>query len=133
MGEIMARSEPLAEEYVNLLISYLTPDGNFLEHPMLQRGLLWGIGRLAHARPQLLRETDKFLLSFLQSQDPFHLGLSAWALGALGNMSVIKLIEPMLHDRCSLRIYTGFKIVNRTVGELAAKAIARIKNRNGAL
>lgn len=127
MGEIMAQSEPLAEEYANFLISYMMPDGNFLEHPMLQRGLLWGVGRLAHTRPELLLQADRLLLSFLQSADPFHRGLSAWALGALGDMSVKKLLEPMLHDRCSLRIYIGFQIVDRTVGELTAEALARME------
>ena len=127
MGEIMARSESLAEEYANFLISYIMPDGNFLEHPMLQRGLLWGVGRLAHARPGLVQQADKLLLFFLQSTDPFHRGLSVWALGALGDVSIIELLEPMINDRCSLKIYAGFQIVDRTVGNLAAEALARIK------
>lgn len=129
MGEIMARSRLLAEEYSALLISYMMPDGNFLEHPMLQRGLLWGIGRLAHARPGLMKQADRFLLFFLQSADSFHRGLSAWALGAIGDIQVIKPLEPMISDRFSLRIYTGFHVVDRTVGELAAEALAGIKNR----
>ena len=127
MGEIMARSEPLAKEYANLLVSYVMPDGNFLEHPVLQRGLLWGIGRLAHARPERLQQTARHLLFFLQSEDPFHRGLSAWALGALGDMSDIGRLEPMCHDRLTLRVYIDFQIVDRTVGELAAEAMARIK------
>ncbi len=128
MAEIMARSEPLAEEYATLLVSYMTPDMNFLEHPILQRGLLWGIGRLAHARPGFLQQTDRLLLIFLQSKDPFHRGLAAWALGAIGDRPVIKLLEPMIGDRFLLRIYNGFQIVDRTVGELVTEAIARIKS-----
>ncbi len=127
MGEIMARSEPLAKEYANLLVSYVMPDGNFLEHPVLQRGLLWGIGRLAHARPGRLQQTARHLLFFLQSEDPVHRGLSAWALGALGDMSDIGRLEPMCHDRLTLRVYIDFQMVDRTVGELAAEAMARIK------
>ena len=53
MGEIMARNENLAGEFWCILISYIRPDGNFLEHAGLQRGALWGVGRLAHARPHL--------------------------------------------------------------------------------
>ena len=129
MGEIMARSKLLAEEYSALLISYMMPDGNFLEHPVLQRGLLWGIGRLAHARPGSMKQADRLLPFFLQSADSFHRGLSAWALGAIGDMPVIKQLEPMISDRFLLRIYTGFRVVDRTVGELAAEALAVIKNR----
>ena len=51
LGEITARHALLAGEYAHILVSYICPDGNFLEHPVLQRGLLWGLGRLAHERP----------------------------------------------------------------------------------
>ena len=64
MGEIVARSERLADEYGHILISYLDPDGNYLEHPLLQRGLLWGIGRFAHARPEKGRIGRRFPASF---------------------------------------------------------------------
>ena len=46
MGEIMARHPVLAREYAPILISYLNPDGNFLEHEGLQEGVLWAVGRL---------------------------------------------------------------------------------------
>lgn len=131
MGEIMARSAALAEEYATLLVSYLTPDGNFLEHPILQRGLLWGVGRLAHTRPGLVRQADGHLLFFLESTDPFHRGLAVWALGALGDGPVVKQLEPMINDAFSLRTYIGFQIANRTVGDLAAEALALIKTRDG--
>ncbi|MGD9194313.1 MAG: hypothetical protein PVH58_20495, partial [Desulfobacterales bacterium] len=49
MGEIMARCERLADEYGFVLISYIQPEGNYLEHEILQRGVLWGVGRLAHS------------------------------------------------------------------------------------
>ena len=45
MGEVMARNENLATEFWCILISYIRPDGNFLEHEVLQRGVLWGVGR----------------------------------------------------------------------------------------
>ena len=69
MGEIMARHEGLALEYVNILTSYIRKDGNFLEHPPLQRGVLWGLGRLAQARPELLNDVPVHLQSFLISED----------------------------------------------------------------
>ena len=46
-----------------MLISYmredgeeLCQDGNYLEHPLLQRGLLWGVARLSRCRPHVLLE-----------------------------------------------------------------------------
>jgi hypothetical protein len=53
MGEITAGHPGLANEFACILVSYINPAGNFLEHESLQRGSLWGVGRLAHARPVL--------------------------------------------------------------------------------
>ena len=50
MADAMARNEKLALEYECILISYIQPEGNYLEHEGLQRGVLWGIGRLARNR-----------------------------------------------------------------------------------
>jgi len=55
MGEIMASHEGLAQEYAHILLSYAREDGNYLENEGLQRGLLWGIGRLSEKRPELVR------------------------------------------------------------------------------
>lgn len=50
MAESMCQQKVLAREYVHMLVSHmrqdgeeLCQDGNFLEHPLLQRGLLWGL------------------------------------------------------------------------------------------
>ncbi|MDP4726478.1 MAG: hypothetical protein NWS07_04225, partial [Desulfobacterales bacterium] len=51
MGEATALNRALADQYASILLSYINPDGNYLEHEDLQPGVLWGIGRLAHARP----------------------------------------------------------------------------------
>lgn len=71
IGEILARDESLAREYTPILLSYMQEDGNYLEYELLQRGLLWGIGRLAEMRPQLLRDlkADILLLPYLKSPD----------------------------------------------------------------
>jgi len=58
MGEILARNEPLAREFAPILVSYVQPEGNFLEFELLQQGVLWGIGRLAEIHPQVLRSLD---------------------------------------------------------------------------
>ena len=79
MGEIMARHERLAGEYHKILISYIMPDGNYLEHEILQRGVLWGIGRLAHARPHLVKKFADLLCPYMESPDPILRGLAAWA------------------------------------------------------
>ena len=83
MGEVMARHEGLAKEYVNILLSYIRADGNFLEHEPLQQGVLWGLARLAQSSPELLEEAVPYLQPFLSSEDAKLRGLAVWALGLL--------------------------------------------------
>ena len=91
LAEIMCRHAGLAEEYVHMLISYMRDDGeeicqdgNYIEHPLLQRGLLWGMARLSGCRPELLLRRRRWLLTFRrisQSEDPVTRGLAALAAG----------------------------------------------------
>jgi len=84
MGEIMARNEALASEFAHMLISYIRPDGNYLEHPPLQRGVLWAIGRLAEENPGLAREAAPYLKPLLKSPDAQVRALAARALDFAG-------------------------------------------------
>ncbi len=67
MGEIMARHLGLAREYACILISYLDKNGNYLELPALQEGVLWGLARLAEVRADLLAPVPALLPPFLRS------------------------------------------------------------------
>ena len=128
MGEIMARNENLADEYWCILISYIRPDGNFLEHEVLQRGVLWGVGRLAHARPQLLKTSVDYLHPYMQTDDPNLRGLAAWAAGALQNKHTTAILNQLKGDSAKLSVYLDGHIIKRSVGELAKKALLMVKN-----
>jgi hypothetical protein len=69
LGEILASSETLAEEYSRILISYARPDGNYQEHKLMQRGILWGIERLSQVRPELVKDVAPYIKPYLKSQD----------------------------------------------------------------
>ncbi len=126
MGETMALHAGLADQYTHILIAYINPNGNFLEHEVLQRGLLWGLGRLAHARPERLEPAAPFLHPFLESHDPIHRGLAAWSLGALQDASAIPLIKPFTEDKTTVSLYRDLRIQQVTVGELATFACETI-------
>lgn len=125
MGEIMARHERLAKEYACIMVSYINEAGNFLEHEMLQRGVLWGLGRLAHARSELVREASAYLPLFMRSNDAVHRGLSAWVAGAIPSEMTESLLKHLTTDEAKIHIFINMNLEERTVGQLAVEALSR--------
>jgi len=124
MGESMARSERLADEYGCILCSYLHPERNFIEHPALQAGVLWGIGRMAHTWPKKLVDSMEFLTPFLASPEAALRGLAAWACGpGRADARLTPLLETLTADTASFQLYRGERLEACSVGELAAQAL----------
>ena len=136
MAEVMLHHDRLAAEYLHMLISYLQPDGplehqdgNFLELPSLQRGLLWGIGRLAEKRAEFLiaRGVPADLLSYLQSEDGCVRGLAVRALGRLRAAGVREAIVALAEDKSPVLFYENGVVRTIAVAELVADALARVE------
>jgi hypothetical protein len=125
MGEIMARHGGLAKEYASILVSYINEAGNYLEHEMLQRGVLWGLGRLAHARPELVGNAGLYLPPFLRSKDPHLRGLAAWVAGAIPSEATKSLLSHLIGDDAGITVFIDMRMKARTVGQLAAEALSR--------
>lgn len=161
MAEIMLHHDRLGEEYLHMLISYLRPDGplehqdgNFLELPFLQRGLLWGIGRLASRWSAMLiaRGVIADLLPYLQSEDEGVRGLTVWSLGRLWTVTTVSpqrsldqaaigdalstccswsvtvrdALQSLVTDGSQVRLYRQGEVQFFTVSGLVADALARI-------
>ena len=138
MAEIMVWHKGLAEEYLHMLVSYMREDGeelfqegNYLEHEALQRGLMWGIARLAAARPDMLLESGvpKDLLPYLHSPDPGVRGLAAKSLGLLGAGDAVDQLQLLLEDNDPVRFYAAGKVHSASVAELATQALDAIASR----
>jgi hypothetical protein len=123
MGECMARSERLADEYGCILLSYLHPERNFIEHPALQEGVLWGIGRLAHAWPKVTAACAELLTPFLGSAETALRGLAARACGPLADARPTCLLEKLAADRATFVLYRKERLEACSVGELAVQAL----------
>ena len=126
MGESLARSPLLAAEYHRILVSYVRPDGNFLEHPILQRGALWAVGRLAGAHPDLAADAAPALADFMVSSDAHHRGLAAWAAGLIGARGLISILEKLRADIEVMDLYRRWQLERTTVADLAAEALKRL-------
>lgn len=126
MGEVTALHPGLAKEFSRMLRSYIRPDENFLEYEMLQRGVLWGIGRLAETRPECLPQTDAHLYPFLESNDMYHRGFSAWALGNLKSLKAATSLERLVQDKNEILFFNDLQLKTKTVGFLAKEALVKI-------
>ena len=122
MGEIMARHGRLAGEYHKILISYIMPDGNYIEHEILQRGVLWGIGRLAHARPNLVKDFAHLLCPYMESPDPALRGLASWAAGLFDCETTNRLLKNLENDQATLTFYLDGTLEELTVAQLFKKS-----------
>jgi len=117
MGEIAARHGSLANEFAHILVSYIRPDGNFLEHPVLQRGLLWGLGRLAHERPAMAADAVPFVKSFLTSTDAIHRGYAAWFMGAFVRDAADSDLQRIADDDARFPFYFSGTMMEVTVAD----------------
>ncbi len=128
MGEALACHGDLAAEFAHILVSFMREDGFYLELPSLQRGLLWGVARLAAAAPKLLRarEAVRYLLPYLEVDDPEINGLACMALGRLEDHRVTSSLAPFRDDPRPLSLYEDGTFVETTVGALARQALSRL-------
>jgi len=129
LGEILARSERLAEEYADMLISLMREEGNFLEHEPLQRGVLWGLARVAQVRPELLREMGALvpLGKYLDSVDGAVRGLAIRAIGLLQANRYRTKVSEGLHDSAEVNVYLDGEPAILEVSDLAREALARLE------
>lgn len=130
MAEIMAQSAALAGEYIHMLVSYIREDGpeafqdgNFIELPLLQRGVLWGIGRLVPRHRQTLERMGAAfdLRPFLLSPDGDVRGLACRCLHLLGERPTPAELAKLSQDGHQLVIYTGEGFVSCTVAEIVRR------------
>ncbi len=123
MGEIMARHGRLAEEFHRILGSYISHAGNHLGNDLLERGVLWGLARLAQKRPELVQRSVPDLVLYLESQDPHHRGLACWALSFLQSSSAIPALRGLLNDEEVIPIFHEGKVEHHKVAQLARMAL----------
>lgn len=128
MGEILAENRDLAAEYAHMLVSYMREE-NYLELPALQRGLMWGVGRLALVRPELLlkHHADGYMENFLESPDRIVQGLASRNFGILGVREAAPIIRGFVDIETPFILYRDRELIPTTVGEQAREALAKLE------
>jgi hypothetical protein len=127
MGEILTRHEGLACEYAPILLSYANRDANYLELPMLQRGLLWGIARLSEERCHLVKGSKCHYFPYLESEDPAVRGHAVRIVGLIGAEEDCPRLSPLSRDRSPYMTYFDHRCMMRLVGETAREALISLE------
>lgn len=123
MAEAMTNHEELARGFAHVLVSFIAPDGQYLEHEPLQKGAVWGVGRLARFRPELLEDAEDYLAPLLDSQDPEVRGLAAWALGPLATSKSTDALSGLTKDDSRVPVYREGELMEESAAELARAAL----------
>ncbi|MBW2180195.1 MAG: HEAT repeat domain-containing protein [Deltaproteobacteria bacterium] len=118
MGEVLTTQKELADEYHRILISYLDPAGNYLEHQILQRGVLWGIGRFAHARPQLAKGSLPLFVPLIDSDDPYVRGLAGWICGFYWDSKENDALRSLAEDDTIITFYHNRQLKEISISSL---------------
>ncbi|MCK5543112.1 MAG: hypothetical protein KAI40_10505 [Desulfobacterales bacterium] len=119
MGEILKLNKTLAKEYESILFSYINPQGNFLEHEMLQRGSLWGVGTYLETSTCPNNDVIKTLLPFLNSNDPVKRGYSVRALLNMDDKNINLVPEHILSDKNDIPLFDGWDLFQIKISAIA--------------
>lgn len=120
MGEILERSHELAQEFKSILFSYLDPQGNYIEHEVLQRGVLWGIGTFLRSCPvkDIPERTRTLLSGFLVSSDPVKRGYAFRAMVNAGYFDVGSLPDNIVADHSTIDYFDGWYFIQTRISDM---------------
>lgn len=133
MAEVMVHAKQLRKEYLHMLVSYCQQDGeeqfqdgNFLELPQLQRGVLWGVCRLAQCDKNYFQKFDITieLNGYLETDDIEVRGLALKAIGYLGyGLRLRGALDKLTHDSGGYLYYKDGEFHQETISTQAVKLI----------
>lgn len=114
IGEIIYRRPEMFPEFASVVLL------SAIDEPMLRRGVVWAAGRIAQARPELVREVVPRFIAFLADPDPVVRGYTLRLLGFTGEKPDPAHYRHLLHDGSALSVYENGMVRLTTVAELAA-------------
>lgn len=102
-AEALYNSEALKREYLQIYVSYIWPEGNYLEYPPAQRGIIWGVGRLSqkYLKDLIKISAHEHVIYHLTSVDPLVVFYSLWALSFFKEAIDLKDLEGKINQALS--------------------------------
>ncbi len=125
-GEILTVVPDLQEEYACLLVAYIADGPCFIENETLQKGVIWGLGRLKHIEEDLRSQAIPFLLDSLKSPDPFMQGIAVWALGEMGVKEALPLLKSLQLENQMIKIFTEDALEEKPLDQWLKETIIKL-------
>ena len=116
IGEIISRKPDQFAGYIPQLFQYMA------DHDRRAMALQ-AIGRIAGARPDLLRKYNLRFMPFLDGPDPLVRGYAAWLMGNLRVDESRKKLEGLIGEAYEIEIYENGDLNKTTVGQVASNAL----------
>ena len=119
IGEIISHTIDIFAGHLPRLYQFLGDEN--------RRGqVIQSLGKIAKAKPDLLRKHTFHFLPFLKDPDPQVRGYTAWLLGNLGASEALNDIKMLQEDAHEIGFYQKGKLEQKTVGLLASEAIEQL-------
>lgn len=119
LGEIVRNNPELCSDIAPIIVS-------FHEEKMLSAGVLKAIGRIGMINTGFIEYAVPVVLSYLNNPNPVLRGFAAWSLGEIGTAESLNELQKLINDNNVLLFYEDGELREKTVGEIAAKSIARL-------
>jgi HEAT repeat protein len=116
----------IGRQQISLVAEIIPMFYGFLEEEFSRVPMLWGLGRLGEAHPELLEEMIPLVASFLGHKDPQVRGLAAWFLGKVRHQEAAAGLKDLLSDKSPIQIYEHGELQRTTVAQTARKALAAL-------
>ncbi|MEK7307593.1 MAG: DVU0298 family protein [Nitrospirota bacterium] len=121
LGEIVKNNPGLYSDIATVIVS-------FHEEPFLRAGVLRAIGRMGKISAEIFDYAVPVALTYLKSPDPVVRGYAAWALGEIEASEAVSEIKKLEADNNQIIFYEDGELKEKTVGEIAEKAVAKLLN-----
>jgi hypothetical protein len=119
IGTVISINPGLFGEFTKPLLS-------FLVHENLRKELLWAIGKIATADPDLAKYAFRHLSALLDDKDPVVRGYAAWALGSIGFSDMLDKLKSLETDENKISLWRDGELREVTVAWLAKEAAEKI-------
>jgi HEAT repeat protein len=126
-AEILSVVPPLQKEYSPLLIAYISDGPCFIENEYLQKGVVWGLGRLKNVSEELKNKALPFLIKALTSPDDSLRGTAVWALGELEVKEAVPILKSLQTDNQMVKIFNDNEFQEKTLSEWTRASLKKLE------